>query len=157
MSMTPSRAKNAIGRSLSQIIFGYPTTSDKRQIWQYFNHRCAYCDCQITERSGHLDHLIPISDGGTNHKHNFVLACRHCNGDEKREQDWVLFLTLKCQNLPKSVFQKRYEKIQSWYNQKDCQIMDLRIQQEMNNIINQAKQDFDNAVAKMRELKKGIK
>ncbi len=36
MSMTPSRAKNAIGRSLSQIIFGCPTTSDKRQIWQFF-------------------------------------------------------------------------------------------------------------------------
>lgn len=32
MSMTLSRAKNAIGRSLSQIIFGCPTTSDKRQI-----------------------------------------------------------------------------------------------------------------------------
>ena len=69
----------------------------------------------------------------------------------------MLFLTLKCQNLPKAVFQKRYEKIQSWHNQADCQIMDLHIQQEMNNIINQAKQDFDNAVAKMRELKKGIK
>lgn len=36
MSMTPSRAKNAIGRSLSQIIFGCPVTSDKRQIWQFF-------------------------------------------------------------------------------------------------------------------------
>lgn len=35
--------------------------------------------------------------------------------------------------------------------------MDLHIQQEMNNIINQAKQDFDNAVAKMRELKKSMK
>ncbi len=93
MSMTPSRAKNAIGRSLSQIIFGYPTTSDKRQIWQYFNHRCAYCDCQITERSGHLEHLIPIS-----------------NGDNKHEQDWVLFLTSKRQNLPKSVFKNVMKK-----------------------------------------------
>ena len=113
MSMTPSRAKNAIGRSLSQIIFGYPTTSDKRQIWQYFNHRCAYCDCQITERSGHLDHLIPIS-----------------NGDNKHEQDWVLFLTSKRQNLPKSVFKNVMKKsnlgtikkiVKSWiyiYNKK---------------------------------------
>ncbi|AXR98997.1 HNH endonuclease [Moraxella bovoculi] len=49
-----------------------------------FHHRCAYFDCQITERSGHLDHLIPISDGGTNHKHNFVLACRHCSNAKIR-------------------------------------------------------------------------
>ena len=35
--------------------------------------------------------------------------------------------------------------------------MDLHIQQEMNNIINQAKQDLDNAVAEMRELKKSMK
>lgn len=49
------------------------------------------------------------------------------------------------------------KKIQPWHNQEDCQIMDLHIQQEMNNIINQAKQDFDNAVAKMCELKKSMK
>lgn len=69
----------------------------------------------------------------------------------------MLFLTSKRQNLPKSVFKNVMKKIQSWHNQKDCQIMDLHIQQEMNNIINQAKQDFDNAAAKMRELKKSMK
>lgn len=155
---TPSIAKNKIQRSLIQIIHGYPKEKDKQKIWQYFNNRCAYCDCliEIGSRKGHLDHLVAVSDGGTNDIHNFVLACSTCNGDEKREQDWLDFLKLKCENFPKAIFDERFEKITSWQNKAELLKIDNETQLEIDKIIAQAKQDFDNAVIKMRALKKQI-
>ena len=109
-------AKNQMQRSLLKIIYDYPKEKDKQKIWQYFESHCAYCDCEIEQgsRKGHLDHLIAISNGGTNDIHNFVLACSIFNGDEKREQHWLGFLQLKCKNLAQVVFEQRYQKIIDW-------------------------------------------
>jgi 5-methylcytosine-specific restriction endonuclease McrA len=37
--------------------------------------RCAYCDAPATE----IDHVVPISLGGTGERDNLVPACRGCN------------------------------------------------------------------------------
>ena len=155
---TPSMAKNKIQRSLIQIIYGYPNQIDKQKVWEYFDNRCAYCDCKIEKasRKGHLDHLIAISDGGTNDIHNLVLACSICNGDEKREQHWLDFLKLKCQKFPNTIFKARFEKIIAWQNKAELSKIDDKTQMEIDGIIAQAKQDFDNAVIKMRALKQRI-
>lgn len=42
------------------------------------HNMCFYCGDAI-DMSGHLDHLIPVSYGGTNKKINLVAACRDCN------------------------------------------------------------------------------
>ena len=127
-------------------------------IWQYFESHCAYCDCEIEEgsRKGHLDHLIAISNGGTNDIHNFVLACNICNGDEKREQHWLGFLQLKCKNLSQVVFEQRYQKIIDWQRQAEILKIDDEVQIEIEKIISPAKQDFDDAVVKMWALKQKI-
>ncbi len=85
--VTPSMAKNQIKRSLLQIIDTHPNKSQKQQVWNCFDNKCAYCDIVIdpNSRKGHLDHLQAVKDGGTNEIYNFVLACNICNGDEKRE------------------------------------------------------------------------
>jgi 5-methylcytosine-specific restriction endonuclease McrA len=40
--------------------------------WRY---RCAYCD----GRASHLDHVVPLSRGGTDTEANIVPACASCN------------------------------------------------------------------------------
>lgn len=156
--VTSSIAKNKIQRGLLQIIRGYPSDKEKQKIWQYFDSSCAYCNCEIEQgsRTGHLDHLIAISDGGTNDMHNFVLACSICNGDEKREQKWLDFLLFKCRDLPTPIFEQRLAKINNWQQQSSNIQLDQEMLQEIGQIIVQAKQDFDNAVLKMRTLKQKI-
>jgi len=52
--------------------------------------RCAYCDIELNrvknygarkykQPKGSVDHFIPLSKGGKNHRANRVLACRPCN------------------------------------------------------------------------------
>ncbi len=40
---------------------------------------CVYCTAALSEDNFVLDHLIPVSKGGTNRKHNLVTACEVCN------------------------------------------------------------------------------
>ena len=41
-----------------------------------------------------------------------MLACKECNGDEKRDQSWKDFLKLNCGK--KSTFALRLRQIESW-------------------------------------------
>ncbi len=54
-----------------------------RQQWlarlAYYGHRCAYCRAPVTERSAHIDHIIPIAHGGTSWPANLAPACQKCN------------------------------------------------------------------------------
>lgn len=40
---------------------------------------CVYCTAALTEDNFILDHLVPVSKGGTNRKHNLAAACEICN------------------------------------------------------------------------------
>lgn len=48
---------------------------------QYFmqNGRCFYCCKSIARGNFHRDHIIPLSKGGTNYRHNLALTCKRCN------------------------------------------------------------------------------
>ena len=39
--------------------------------------KCYYCQCKLTEY--HIDHVIPLTRGGSDHPDNKVLACPSCN------------------------------------------------------------------------------
>lgn len=41
--------------------------------------RCRYCGAHGSEVELHIDHVQPVSAGGTNHPSNLVTACRRCN------------------------------------------------------------------------------
>lgn len=41
--------------------------------------RCYWCKCAIDESSATIDHLVPLSRGGSNASDNLVLACKPCN------------------------------------------------------------------------------
>lgn len=43
------------------------------------NCHCSYCGKEISRKSMHIDHVIPISRGGVNSIDNLVPSCRSCN------------------------------------------------------------------------------
>lgn len=46
---------------------------------------CYWCKKKLDTTSATLDHMIPLSKGGTNGIDNFVLACETCNKDRKND------------------------------------------------------------------------
>jgi hypothetical protein len=112
--MSLPKAKNALRRAVEELLSRPLTKSEKELIWRYFNSRCAFCNKLVDRvaRHGHMDHLDCSADGGGNYIRNRVLACKECNGNEKREQGWQKFLKSKCGDL--STFKRRREKIRAW-------------------------------------------
>jgi len=54
---------------------------------------CSYCErslCKASPRDVTLDHVIPVSEGGTDEPKNLVLACRRCNS-RKQDKNWRHF------------------------------------------------------------------
>jgi len=149
-------ARNKIRRSLASILDPHPSSIETRQLWEYFRSQCAYCGValQRSERTGHLDHVLASSVGGTNSIHNHVLACARCNGDEKREEDWASFLAKKAES-PKIAAARRH-RIDAWLSSAPEAVVDPSRAAEATAIINQAVASFDIAVAKLRALRGGI-
>jgi hypothetical protein len=115
--MTLSQAKNAMRRAITDLIDPPLTKNEKQQVWDYFKSRCAYCGKPIkrSSRDGHIDHLVSRANGGGNRLGNCVLACKVCNGNEKRDQPWKDFLKLKCPD--NATFATRLKQIDSWQTQ----------------------------------------
>jgi 5-methylcytosine-specific restriction endonuclease McrA len=48
-------------------------------LYRRFNCQCVYCQKTISRDVATIEHLKPKCYGGTDHKHNIVLACHACN------------------------------------------------------------------------------
>lgn len=48
-------------------------------VLQRDRHRCRYCGAGPAESKLHVDHVNPVSRGGTSDMHNLVTACERCN------------------------------------------------------------------------------
>jgi 5-methylcytosine-specific restriction endonuclease McrA len=57
------------------------TDEDVKTIRRSLNDSCAYCGTPLNG-GGEVDHIVPISRGGTNEAKNLTLACRTCNRDK---------------------------------------------------------------------------
>jgi 5-methylcytosine-specific restriction endonuclease McrA len=70
------------GRRINQERLAPGLNSYKRhhllQSWKATNTPCAYCSNVATT----VDHVIPLSRGGTNFEGNLVPACRRCNSSK---------------------------------------------------------------------------
>ena len=150
---TPSMAKNKIRRSLVAILDPHPSKSEVNALWAYFEARCAYCGTPISResRTGHLDHLVPSAEGGSNDIHNHALSCARCNGDEKREESWQSFLERKSEGA--DVFQARKKKIEEWLSLSPAKNRDREILAEGEDIVREAIDCFERSVDKMRALR----
>ncbi len=153
---TPSMAKNMIRRSLLAIIDPYPSKAEIDLLWHYFQSSCAYCGVEIPResRTGHMDHVVSSALGGSNSIYNHVLSCSRCNGDEKREESWLSFLTRKATN--QSLLTERHSRISQWLAQLPAPTLATQeIQSQVESIINNAINNFDVAVKELRALRVG--
>jgi 5-methylcytosine-specific restriction endonuclease McrA len=51
----------------------------RAQIFERDGNRCAYCGIAVTAVSGHVDHVMPRSRGGSDEPSNLVASCKPCN------------------------------------------------------------------------------
>lgn len=49
---------------------------------------CKYCGIILTVETATIDHVIPMSKGGTNAKDNLVLSCQKCNSQKGSKLAW---------------------------------------------------------------------
>jgi 5-methylcytosine-specific restriction endonuclease McrA len=57
---------------------GFHTAAETQAIRQAQGNRCAYCKCDLGRRA-HLDHIVPLSRGGSNWPSNLQWLCEFCN------------------------------------------------------------------------------
>lgn len=80
-------------------VLTYRTKSVRRQVWEMTEGRCYYCGTQLDhpESTGHtgvrnftVDHVIPVSLGGTDALENLVPCCKRCNSSkcDRLIPDW---------------------------------------------------------------------
>lgn len=58
--------------------------AERNEIAQDQDWKCHYCKCQLWEATATIEHVIPLSRGGSNHRSNKVAACRPCNEERGR-------------------------------------------------------------------------
>lgn len=51
----------------------------RREIYNKYGGRCAYCGWPIEYGEMQIDHLIPLRNGGSDDVSNYMPACRMCN------------------------------------------------------------------------------
>lgn len=74
---------------------GSHTTADILQLFEDQNQLCAYCGIRLfwnIKGDIHLDHIEPISRGGSNNPDNLCLACADCNHSKSNKTlaEWQL-------------------------------------------------------------------
>lgn len=55
------------------------TMAERREVYNKYRGRCAYCGEKIAEKDMQIDLLIPIYNGGTDDITNYMPSCRMCN------------------------------------------------------------------------------
>lgn len=69
---------------------GSHTAADLLAILKSQNGKCGYCRKSLSKRKKHVDHIIPLSCGGSNDRTNIQYLCAPCNLT-KGAKDPILF------------------------------------------------------------------
>ena len=59
----------------------------RNSIFERDQGKCAYCNGQMLYSDNwHIDHIQPVSKGGTNEETNLVLSCSRCNLEKSNKE-----------------------------------------------------------------------
>lgn len=62
-----------------------PSYARNRKIaWERSGHHCEVCGTELDEHSYICDHVIALTDGGTNDHQNFAILCTECSKTKTR-------------------------------------------------------------------------
>jgi 5-methylcytosine-specific restriction endonuclease McrA len=69
---------------------GFHTYEDIKNIYNKQQGKCAWCGCFVGEKY-HVDHVIPLSRGGSDFPENLVISCQTCNQKKwnKLPSEWL--------------------------------------------------------------------
>ena len=73
------RVHNAKRRHLYRNAEGHFTPADVRFLLDNQRYMCAHCFCDLHVSGYHIDHIRPLSKGGSNWPQNIQLLCAPCN------------------------------------------------------------------------------
>lgn len=76
-------------RALEKNVIGYFCEGDIKLLFRQQAGCCAYCLEPIQYGQFHVDHVIPLSKGGTNWRDNLALACPRCNIIKRDKLGWL--------------------------------------------------------------------
>lgn len=77
---------------------GRYVTADVIRLWHRQRGECARCDLRFgkrpSDRGFHVDHILPLSRGGSSWPHNLQLLCPACNCQKsaRTEAEFGLYL-----------------------------------------------------------------
>lgn len=79
----PELVRNRLDRrqGLEDNASGYYSELDIRKIRRELNDLCRFCNSPL-KGIGEIEHLTPLSRGGTNNKGNLTLSCINCNREK---------------------------------------------------------------------------
>jgi 5-methylcytosine-specific restriction endonuclease McrA len=77
-------------RALKKESSGQYTAEESNAILAAQGHKCANCNADLRKVKRHIDHIIPLSKGGTNDKKNIQWLCQTCNL-KKNDKDPLAF------------------------------------------------------------------
>jgi 5-methylcytosine-specific restriction endonuclease McrA len=72
-------------------------TYTRAEVWIVYMHQrcaCAYCGVHIPLHGpqSHIDHLVPLAEGGLNSVCNLVLACASCDEAKGNKNPWLIVM-----------------------------------------------------------------
>lgn len=66
-----------------------PSAAVRMRVMKRDRFRCTYCGVPGTDAEMEVDHIIPVSKGGSNHMSNLTTACRACNSKKSDRLDFT--------------------------------------------------------------------
>lgn len=76
-------------RAMTRQADGSHTPAEITEQYKRQRGKCYYCQCKLGDKY-HVDHVVPLSRGGSNSIDNLVLACPECNlrKQDKLPHEW---------------------------------------------------------------------